>query len=297
MMDNRATCRAIFALAAVALIATGCGGGGVGGKDIVVEGPITLTRTFDEGEVINYKFKIDTTSGVKRTAYEQSITSQTELKTTNTFTSVSDDKVEMTMRFDYAAGSVSMSDNVTSDQSVASLMGKELFFVLTPEGEVDSWTGLAGEEYLEAGAGQIAMLLFDVFPPLPDEPVVVGTTWSVDYDIPDISSAIDRDFIGEVNYTVTGFREKFDVPCVELAVVTDFEFEGRAEQGGEVWLMSGAGVTEGKMLLALEDARVVYSTAETMFTLTGEGSSVAGAAASNVVEMGIKSRLVIDQQW
>lgn len=296
-MQHGRICLAVFALAAVALVAAGCGGGGVGGKEIVVDGPITLTRSFEEGEVLNYKFKIDTTSGVKRTAYEQSITSQTELRTTNTFTSVGEDMVEMTMRFDYAAGSVSMGDNVTPDQTVTSLMGKELFFSLTPEGEVDSWTGLAGEEYLEAGAGQIAMLLFDVFPPLPDEPLRVGTTWSVDYDIPDITTAVDRDFIGEVTYTVVGFKEKFDVKCAQISVVTDFEFEGRAEQGGEVWLMSGAGVSEGSALIALDDARVVYSTAETTFTLTGEGSSVAGAAASNVVEMGIKSRLVIDQQW
>jgi hypothetical protein len=41
---------------------------------------------------------------------------------------------------------------------------------------------------------------------------------------------------------------------------------------------------------------VVYSVNEASLTLQGEGASVASAAATNVVEMGIKSRLTIDLQ-
>ncbi len=279
---------------AAGLLASGCGGGGVGGRDISVEGPVTVVRQFEQGEVLKYKFKAETSSGIKRTAYEQSISTQAELKTTNTITEITDDTVTMTMRFDSAAGGITVGDNMQPDETISALRGKELVFELDSTGRVLGWSGLSGEEALEAGAGQMAMLLYDVFPDLPDEPLSIGTTWEVDYEIPDITSAVERDFVGETVYTVVGFKEKYEIPCVEIERVTDFEFEGRAEQAGEMWLMSGTGKITGAIILALEDGKTVYSTSEATLTLTGEGASVAGAAASGVVEMGIQARLKIE---
>jgi hypothetical protein len=285
---------ALAGLLAAGLVASGCGSGGVGGREIVVEGPVTVARSFEQGDVFKYKFKVDSQSGVKRTAYEQTISVQTELKTTSTITKADAEEVEMKMRFDYAVGGITMGDQMQSDESVSSLRGKELVFGLDHTGKVLSWGGLAGEAALEAGAGQLAMLLYEVFPPLPDEPLSVGVTWTVPYDVPDITSAVDREFVGEKTYTVTGFKEKYEIECVVVHSVTSFEFEGRAEQAGEVWLMSGEGVGEGNMLISLKDGVIVYSSGEATMTLSGEGASVASAAASGTVEMGVKSRLVIE---
>ncbi len=294
MDSRRVLLCSVLCVMALGLVLTGCGGGGVGGREISVEGPITITRSFEEGDVLKYRFKIDTQSGVRRTAYEQSISTLAELKTTNTITSVDDNVVKMRMRFDYAVGSMTFGDRMQPDKTVSALRGKELLFELDPTGDVLSWSGLSGEEALEAGTGQMAMLLYDVFPALPDEPLSIGTTWEESYDIPDITSSVERDFIGETTYTVVGFKEKYEIRCVEIARVTEFEFEGRAEQAGEMWLMSGAGTTTGSIVMSLEDGRVVYSTSEAALTLTGEGASVAGAAASGTVEMGIKARLSIE---
>lgn len=285
---------ALVGLLATGLAANGCGGGGVGGREIVVDGPVTINRAFEQGDVFKYKFRVDSQSGVKRTAYEQTISVQTELKTTSTITKVEGEQVEMAMRFDYAVGGITIGDQMQPDETVSSLRGKELQFGLDPSGKVLSWGGLTGEAALEAGAGQLAMLLYGVFPPLPDEPVQIGTTWTVPYDVPDITSAVDRDFVGETIYTVTGFKEKYEIACVEVHSSTSFEFEGRAEQGGEVWLMSGDGVGEGDMLISLSDGAIVYSSGEATMTLSGEGASVASAAASGTVEMGVKSRLTIE---
>jgi len=95
---------------------------------------------------------------------------------------------------------------------------------------------------------------------------------------------------------VLGFKRRYDIPCAEIRRVTNFEFEGRAEQGGEVWLMSGRGTTDGTMLISTEDGLVVWSSSNSNMTLKGEGASVASAAASGTVEMGIKSKLVIELQ-
>ena len=293
MVSSRTLIGLLIAAAAVGLLANGCGPSG-GGTAITVEGPVELSRSFTEGEVLKYRLEVNTQSGVKRTAYEQTIYSQTELKTSNTFEKVTDESVEMKMHFDYAVGSMTVSDEVVPDQSVASLRGKALLFTLTPEGEVNAWAGLSDEDYLQAGAGQMAMLLYDFFPPLPNEPVGVGSTWTTDYNVPDITTAVDRDFIGETTYTVLGFKERNEIPCVEIERVSSFEFEGRAEQAGEIWLMSGSGAVSGKMLLSIDAGRVIYGSSETTLTLQGEGASVASAAASNVVNMGIKSNLVID---
>jgi hypothetical protein len=294
MTTRRIATSVLLAALAAGIVGAGCGGGGVGGRDIDVEGPVRITREFVEGKTFKYKFKAESESGVKRTAYEQSIATQTELKTTNTITEVTDESVQMKMHFDYAVGAITVSDRMQPDEAVSALRGKELIFDVTPDGDVLGWTGLSGEESLEAGAGQMAMLLYDILPPLPDEDVTVGTTWTVDYEIPDITANVDRDFIGETTYTVTGFKTKYDIRCVAVDRVTTFEFEGRAEQGGEVWLMSGEGEITGELIVAIDDGHVVHSTSEAELTLTGEGASVAGAAASGVVEMGIRTRLVVE---
>jgi len=292
MISSRTLIGLLIAVAVVGLLVNGCGPGG--GTAITVEGPVELSRSFTEGEVLKYRLEVNTQSGVKRTAYEQTIYAQTELKTSNTFEKVTDESVEMKMHFDYAVGSMTFSDQVMQDETVAELRGKSLLFTLSPQGEVQAWAGLSDEEYLQAGAGQMAMLLYDIFPPLPDGPVEIGTTWTTDYDVPDITTAVDRDFIGETTYTVLGFKERNEIPCIELERVSSFEFEGRAEQAGEMWLMSGSGDVTGKMLVSIDGARVIYGSSETTLTLQGEGASVASAAASNVVNMGIKSNLVID---
>ncbi len=288
--------RIVFALAlvatAVTALGTGCGGGG--GVDITVDTPVSLDRSFTEGRTINYDFKLGSQSGVKLTAYEQTIYTQTEIRTQNTFTDVTPEETRMRMFINHAAGSMSYGDNVTVDESVSELRGQEIDFTIAPDGEIVSWTGLGSSEYLEAGAGQLAVLLYDVFPPLPDEPLDVGTTWTVDYDVPDLSAAVDRDFIGETTFTVAGFKRKFLFDCVVIHRVTDFTFEGRAEQDGQVWLMDGDGSIEGDTYLALEDGMLVYSSAEMSLELVGEGSSVAGAAASDVVEMAIVASMDIE---
>lgn len=276
------------------LVASGCGGGGTGGRDITVDGPVGLSRTFEEGKQIRYKFAMNNQSGVKLTSYEQTISSQVELKTTNTFTDVTTDEVEMTMRFDYAVGAMTHADQMMADESVSSLRGKELNFTLDPDGKVLSWSGLTGEDAAESGAGQLALLLYDIFLPLPEEQVSIGTTWTEPLDVPDLTTAVDQEIIGETTYTVIGFKAKYEINCVEIQSVTEFEFEGRAEQAGDVWLMSGAGTSTGTMLVGIEDGMLVVSSSEMEMTLTGEGASVAGAAAGETVNMGVKSTLRIE---
>ena len=294
MTTQRIATSVLLTALVAGLVGAGCGGGGVGGRDIDVEGPVKVEREFEEGKVYKYKFKAESESGVKRTAFEQSVATQTELKTTNTISEVTDESAKITMHFDYAVGGITVGDRMQPDEAVSALRGKELVFELSLDGDVLGWTGISGEESLDAGAGQMAMLLYDIFPSLPDEAMTVGTTWTVDYDIPDITANVDRDFIGETVYTVTGFKTKYDIRCVAIDRVTAFEFEGRAEQDGEIWLMSGDGEITGELIVAIEDGHVVHSTSEAVLTLTGEGASVAGAAASGVVEMGIRTRLVVE---
>jgi hypothetical protein len=294
MRSRRIAIGGLALLLLAGLLANGCGGGGTGGRDITVDGPITLKRVFEEGREIKYRFAMNNQSGVKLTSYEQTIASQAEFKTTNTFTSVTDDAIQMTMRFDYAVGAMTYGDQMQADESISSLRGKELAITLSPEGKIEAWSGLTGEDAAEAGAGQLAMLLYDVFPPLPDKPLTIGSTWTEPLDIPDITSSVEQDIIGETTYTVTGFKAKYEINCVEIATVTEFEFEGRAEQGGDVWLMSGAGTASGTMLVSIEDGTIVVSAGDMEMELTGEGSSVAGAAGGETVNMGVKSTLKIE---
>jgi len=285
---------ALMAVLAGGFVASGCGGGGTGGREITIDAPVTIQRAFQEGQVIKYRFKMDNQSGVKLTSYEQTISSQAEFKATNTFTDVSDDAVEMTMRFDYAVGAMTYGDRMIADESVSALRGKELVFALDPDGKVRSWSGLTGEGAAESGAGQLAILLYDVFPPLPGEPVTIGSTWTEPLDVPSLTTAVEQDIIGETVFTVTGFKAKYEINCVEIQAVTEFEFEGRAEQSGDVWLMSGAGTATATMLVSIDDGTLVMSAGDMEMTLVGEGASVAGAAAGDVVEMGVKSRLRIE---
>jgi hypothetical protein len=286
---------ALAALVAVSAMVTGCASGGSGAAvPSVSSESVTVVRSFEQGQTMKYRFKIESQSGVKRVGYEQSIATSHELRTTCTITTVAADKVEMGMRFDYAAGSMTFGDDMIADKDVVTLRGKQLDFTLTPDGKITGWGGLTGEAALEGGAGQFAMLLYDVFPTLPAGPMNVGMTWTEPYDIPDLSASADRDFVGESTYTVVGFKRKFEIPCVEIKRVTTFEFEGRAEQAGEVWLMSGQGTTTGTMLVSTADGRLVWSSSDSDMTLEGEGASVASAAASGTVEMGIKSKLVIE---
>lgn len=293
MVTRKTVLTALLVVMAAGILGSGCGGGD-GGVDIIVDGPVVLSRSFEEGDVLKYKFKMGSQSGIKRTAYEQTIYTQTEIKTTCTFGEVTDDDVTMRMLFTNATGSMTIGDRPEIDESVSELRGNELEFTLDPEGTVLSWTGIGSSEYLEAGAGQMAVLLYDVFPPLPDEALDIGVSWTSDYDIPDLSAAVDRDFTGETTYTVTGFKSKNLIDCVVVNRHSDFSFEGRAEQAGEVWLMEGDGTVDSDLYLSIEDGSLVFSSGEMKMTLTGEGSSVAGAAASNVVEMGIVSSLSIE---
>ncbi len=269
---------------------TGCGGGGVGGRDIVVEGPVTITRSFAVGDVFKYKFGVESQVGVEQTGFEQTITTQTELKTTGTVTDVTDESVDVALRFDYAVGAMASGDAMLPDEGVSSLRGKELELTLDPQGQFVSATGLANEAAFESGSGEFAMALSEVFPKLPTEPITIGSTWTEPVDVPDP----DRDFVGDVTYTVVGYKEKYEMRCVVLKMETNFEFEGRATQGDDVWLMSGSGTGTGDILLSIDSGNIVYSSTETKLTLQAEGAAVASAAASGTVNMGVTTRATVE---
>ncbi len=292
MLARRNLLCALTVLVSAALIG-GCGGGGTIGREIAMETPVEITRDFQVGDVLNYRFKESTQAGVKMTSFEQTVSMQTEFRTTNTITDVGPDEVELAMRFDYAAGSMASGDQVIPNQDVNSLRGKELIVTLTPEGEVRSLTGLAGEAYLEEGTGQFKVMVDYLVPPLPDEALTIGTTWSQELDPPDISG-LEQEYIGETIYKVTAFRETYGVQCVEVAFSTAFEYEGRFEQGDDVWLVSGVGTNEGTMLLAIETGQLVHSRMDIEQDMTGEGSAVASAAASGEFSAGIQTRFEIE---
>jgi len=284
---------AIVALAvsmALGYLSAGCGGGGVGGRDITVEGPTRITRTFDVGDVYKYKFKIESVIGVMQTGFEKSITRQAEFRTTTTVTGVSEESVDASLQFDYSVGAMATGDAMLQDESVSALRGKQLLLKLDPDGQFQSASGMANESAFESGAGEYAMAISEVFPKLPEEPLQIGTTWTEPVDIPDPN----REFVGETVYEVVGFKEKYAIQCVEIISSTDFEFEGRASQGDDVWLMTGSGSGTGRMLVSIEDGNVVYSSSEATLTLMAEGASVASAAASGVVNMGVTTNSVIE---
>jgi hypothetical protein len=276
MALHSVSARLLGAALLVAAVSGGCGGGGMGGREIVVDEPVRLVRTFDEGETIKYKLS---------SAGEMAVT---EFRTSCTFSDTDTNEIKLAMRFDYAASSISMGDDVIPQESAAALRGKTLEVSLAPNGEVLSFSGMGGEEYFDEGIGQLSMMIQGLFPVLPDEPLTVGYSWTDDLDIPDITSSTTRDFVGETTYTVVGFKEKYQVPCVEVSSVTTFEFEGKVEQQGEAWLMTGSGVSNGTILFSIETGLIQTEKSETTVDFTGEGSTTAGAGASTTLSAGLK---------
>jgi len=281
---------AVIAIVTLGYLAAGCGGGGVGGREITVDGPVVVDRSFEQGDVFKYKLKVESVIGVMQTGFEKSITRQAEFRTTTTVGEVTDEEVNATLQFDYSVGAMATGDAMLQDESVSALRGKQLKLKLDPDGRFRSATGMANESAFESGAGEYAMVISEVFPTLPDEPMAIGTTWTEPIDVPDPN----RDFVGETTYTVVGYKEKYAIQCVEVEVASDFEFEGRASQGNDVWLMTGSGSGTGRMLISMEDGNVVYSTGDSSLELTAEGASVASAAASGTVSMGVTSSSVIE---
>ncbi|MFH1865379.1 MAG: hypothetical protein ABIK85_05790, partial [Candidatus Eisenbacteria bacterium] len=53
-LRNMAAC-ALVAAIAVGVLAAGCGGGGTGGREIIINDPVQLTRTFENGQTVKYK--------------------------------------------------------------------------------------------------------------------------------------------------------------------------------------------------------------------------------------------------
>ncbi len=44
--------RVLVAAIGIAVVASGCGGGGTGGRDIIIDDPVQLTRTFENGQTV-----------------------------------------------------------------------------------------------------------------------------------------------------------------------------------------------------------------------------------------------------
>jgi hypothetical protein len=279
---------ALVAAVGIGVVASGCGGGGSGGRDITINEPVQLARTFENGQTVKYKLKSAGEMAVAMQGYDRVASTQTEFRTTCQFSGVGTDEMNMAMRFDHAASSVSVGDKVIVQESASALRGKTLEVSLAPNGQVLAFAGMAGEAYFEEGVGQVALMIHSMFPELPEEPITIGYTWQDELDIPDITSSTNRDFVGETTYTVVGFKEKYGVSCVEVATVSTFEFEGRVEQQGEAWLMSGSGGSKGTVLFSMENGLVIFSKSDTTMEFEGEGSTTAGAGASTTLSAGLK---------
>jgi hypothetical protein len=271
-------------------VAAGCAGGGTGGRTIAIDEPVTLTRTFSDGLTLKYKLSSAGEMAVAMQGFDRVANTNTEFRTTCTFSGTDTDEVTLAMRFDRAASSITVGDQVIAQESAAALNGKTLEVSLAPNGQVLSFSGMGGEDYFEEGIGQMAMMIHGLFPKLPEGPITIGQTWQDEMDIPNISSATTREFIGETTYTVVGFKEKFGIPCVEISEVTEFEFEGKVEQQGEAWLMTGAGQSVGTVLISLEDGFILASQSDSTVDFEGEGSTTAGAGASTTLSAGLKLR-------
>ena len=280
--------RALVAAVGIWLIASGCGGGGTGGRDITIDEPVQLTRTFENGQTVKYQLKSAGEMAVAMQGYDRVVSTQTEFRTTCQFSNAETDEINMAMRFDHAASSFSTGDQVIVQESAAALRGKTLDVSLAPNGQVLSFSGMAGEGFFEEGVGQVALMIHGMFPKLPEEPITIGYTWEDELNVPDITSSTSRDFVGETTYTVVGFKEKYGISCVEVATVSTFEFEGKVEQQGEAWLMSGAGEGKGTVLFSMEDGLILYSKGDTTMEFEGEGSTTAGAGASTTLSAGLK---------
>ena len=254
---------------------------------VVFHGNGFLIARLENGQTVKYKLKSAGEMAVAMQGYDRVASTQTEFKTTCQFSGVDTDETNMAMRFDHAASSISFGDQVIVQESASALRGKTLNVSLAPDGEVLSFSGMAGEAYFEEGVGQVALMIHGMFPKLPQEPITIGYTWEDELDIPDITSSISRDFIGETTYTVVGFKEKYSISCVEVATVSTFEFEGRVEQQGEAWLMSGSGGSKGTALFSMESGLIIFSKSNTTFEFEGEGSTTAGVGASTKLSAGM----------
>jgi hypothetical protein len=73
-----------------------------------------------------------------------------------------------------------------------------------------------------------------------------------------------------------------------VATVSTFEFEGKVEQQGEAWLMTGSGTATGTMLFSIEDGLILFSKSDSTLEFEGEGSTTAGAGASTTLSAGLK---------
>ena len=279
--------RVLVAAVGIWVVASGCGGGGTGGRDITINEPVQLTRTFENGQTVKYKLKSAGEMAVAMQGYDRVASTQTEFRTTCQFSGIDTDKMSMAMRFDHAASSVLFGDKVIVQESASALRGKTLEVSLAPNGQVLAFAGMAGERYFEEGVGQVALMIHSMFPELPQAPITIGYTWEDELDIPNITSSTNRDFVGETTYTVVGFKEKYGISCVEVATVSTFEFEGRVEQQGEAWLMSGSGGSEGVVLFSIESGLVIFSKSDTTMEFEGEGSTTAGAGASTTLSAGM----------
>ncbi|MCK4510939.1 hypothetical protein KAW64_04325, partial [bacterium] len=213
---RRIAAYALVAAAGICVVASGCGGGGMGGRDITINDPVRLTRSFANGQTVKYQLKSAGEMAVAMQGYDRVASTQTEFRTTCQFSGVGTDAMNMAMRFDHAASSVSFGDQVIVQESASALRGKTLDVSLAPNGQVLAFAGMAGEAYFEEGVGQVALMIHSMFPELPQEPVTIGYAWEDELDIPDITSSTSRDFVGETTYTVVGFKEKYGVSCVEV---------------------------------------------------------------------------------
>jgi len=286
-LRNAAT-RVLVVAIGVWLVTSGCGGGGTGGRDIIIDEPVLLSRTFEDGQALKYKLSSAGEMAVAMQGYDRVMNTQTEFRTSCSFSKTDSDDINLAMRFDHAASSLSVGDKFTQQESANALRGKTLDVSLAPDGRVLSFSGMGGEDYFEEGIGQMAMMVHGLFPILPDEPVTIGYTWQDDLDIPDITSSTNRDFIGETTYTVLGFKEKYGIACVEVGTVSTFEFEGKVEQSGGAWLMTGSGESNGIVLFSIEDGFILFSRSDSVIEFEGEGSTTAGAGASTTVSAGLK---------
>ena len=104
--------RALVASVAVGLLVGGCAGGGTGGREIVVDDPVQLTRTFEDGQTVKYKLSSAGEMAIAMQGYDRVAITQTEFKTTCSFSSADTDEINMAMRFDNAVSSITVGDDV-----------------------------------------------------------------------------------------------------------------------------------------------------------------------------------------
>jgi len=81
MKLRNAAARALVLAVGVSLVASGCGGGGMGGRDITIDEPVLLTRTFEDGQTVKYKLSSAGEMAVAMQGYDRVANTQTEFRT------------------------------------------------------------------------------------------------------------------------------------------------------------------------------------------------------------------------